>query len=83
MAKIQIDCPQDLLGLPGQNKATLERLAQEAFLVRLYGLGMISSSRAAEILGMSRRAFLDLLGQFAVSVFDEQMDLEGEARCGR
>jgi predicted HTH domain antitoxin len=60
----------------------LERLAQEAFLVRLYSLGEISSGRAAEILHTSRREFLDLLGRYGVSIFDEQADLEAEARRG-
>lgn len=83
MQRIQIECPDELLGLPGQTKTALERLAQEAFLVRLYDLGQISSGRAAEILHISRREFLDLLGRYGVSLFDEQLDLEAEARCGR
>jgi predicted HTH domain antitoxin len=81
--EIRIECPKDVLGLPGQSQATLEQLAREAMLVRLYGLGQLSSGRAAEILGVSRRAFLDLLSEYGVSVFDEQVDLENEARCGR
>jgi predicted HTH domain antitoxin len=81
--QIQIECPNDVLGLPGQNRATLEKLAREAMLIRLYALGQLSSGRAAEILGTSRREFLDLLNDFGVSVFDEQVDLETEAQCGR
>ena len=83
MPKIQINCPEELLTQPEQTQAGLERLAQEAFLVRLYELGQISSGRAAEILQVSRREFLDLLGQYEVSIFDEHADLEAEARCGR
>ena len=83
MISIQIDCPEDLLSLPGQTKAALEKLAQEAFLVRLYELGQISSGRAAEILQISRREVLDLLGRYGVSVFDEEIDLQGEAKLGR
>jgi predicted HTH domain antitoxin len=83
MPRLEIDCPDELLTLAGQTKDALQRVAQEAFLVRLYDLGEISSGRAAEILHVSRREFLDLLGLFGVSVFDEQVDLEGEATRGR
>jgi predicted HTH domain antitoxin len=83
MPRIQIECPDELLDSPGQTRTALERLAQESFLVRLYELGQISSGRAAEILHVSRREFLDLLGRYGVSVFDEDVDLEAESRCGR
>src|SRR5258706_66245 len=36
MSRLQVECPDELLSLPGQNRSTLEHLAQEAFLVRLY-----------------------------------------------
>jgi predicted HTH domain antitoxin len=81
MQRLEIDCPDELL-IPGQTRAGLERLAQEAFLVRLYALGEISSGRAAEILCRSRREFLDVLGRYGVSIFDDQLDLEAESRCG-
>lgn len=83
MPRLEIECPDELLGLPGQDMTALGKLAQEAFLVRLYDLDQISSGRAAEILGIPRRAFLDLLGTYGVTSFDEQMDLETEARRGR
>jgi predicted HTH domain antitoxin len=83
MTRLEIDFPEELLRLPGQTKAALEQLAQEALLVRLYQLGEISSGRAAEILHVSRRAFLDLLGRYGVALFDDQMDLEAEAGRGR
>jgi predicted HTH domain antitoxin len=82
MPRLEIDCPDELLTPLGQTQAALEQLAQEAFLVRLYHLGEISSGRAAEMLHMSRRAFLDLLGRYGVSVFDEQIDLPAEAGRG-
>jgi predicted HTH domain antitoxin len=81
MTRIQFDCPDDLLA--GKDPARLAKLAQEAFLVRIYQLGQISSGRASEILHISRREFLDLLGEHGVSIFDEDMDVEAEARCGR
>lgn len=83
VSQILIDCPDELIETAGQTKAELQKLAQEAFLVRLYHLGQISSGRAAEILHISRRAFLDLLGQCGISLFDEEVDLGAEASNGR
>ncbi len=36
---------------------------------KLYELGKLSSGQAAEVAGLSKRAFLELLGKFNVSVF--------------
>ncbi len=63
MPRLEIDCPDELLTPAGQMKDALQRVAQEAFLVRLYDLGENSSGRAAQILHVSRREFLDLLGR--------------------
>ncbi|MCI0380446.1 MAG: UPF0175 family protein [Gemmataceae bacterium] len=81
MTRIQIDCPDDLTA--SQSPDALTELAQQAFLVRLYQLGQVSSGRAAEILRVSRRAFLDLVSAHGVSIFDDDTDVEAEARCGR
>lgn len=83
MPRLEIECPDELLKTSGQTASALAHLAQEAFLVRLYDLGEISSGRAAEILHMSRRAFLDVLGRYGVDVFDNELDIEAEAARGR
>jgi predicted HTH domain antitoxin len=81
MKTVQIEVPDELLD--SRNVSEIQSLAQEALLVRLYELGEISSGCAAESLGISRREFLDLLGQYGVSSFDEDADLAAEARRGR
>ena len=81
MSQIQIECPDDLLA--GENMPKLASLAQQAFLVRLYQLGQISSGKAAEILHLSRRRFLEILDEYGVSIFDEDINIEVEASCGR
>ena len=83
MAKLPIDYPDDLLALPDQTPESLELLAREALLVRLYSLGQLGSGRAAEILGASRREFLDVLSHYGVSIFDEPIDVRAEAELGR
>lgn len=78
MASISIDLPAELVEEIGKEKA--EALAREALIVRLYDLGEISTGRAAEILGVSRRTFLDILGRYGVSDFDESADIAEEAK---
>ncbi|MDW8213952.1 MAG: UPF0175 family protein [Roseiflexaceae bacterium] len=82
MTIIHLDVPDDLLDLPNQTSERLRALAREALLVRLYDQGVITSGWAAQALGLSRREFLDLLGTYRVSEFDEQMDVAAEARHG-
>ena len=65
--------------LTGKNQQQLEALAFEALVVRLYVLGELASGEGARLLGLTRREFLDLLGQYNVSFFDEEMDLKREA----
>ena len=79
MTTLQIEYPEDILHDETITKADLEQLAREALLVRLYELGHISSGQAARALDISRRAFLDLLGQYNVSYFDESIDVAAEA----
>jgi predicted HTH domain antitoxin len=80
MKVLRIELPDELLSAVGEDKA--QALAREALLVRLYELGEVSTGRAAEILGVSRREFLDLLGAYGVSEFDDTIDLLGEASRG-
>jgi len=79
MTILQIEYSAELLEQDGQSKAELEVLAREALLVRLYAQDKVSSGKAAELLSLSRRAFLNLLGQYNVSYFDETMDVAAEA----
>jgi predicted HTH domain antitoxin len=87
MTTFQVQYPAELLTLSSQPPESLERLAREALLVRLYDLGEVSSHQAADILSVSRREFLDLLGTYHVSVFDDDLDvvteLEHSARARR
>jgi predicted HTH domain antitoxin len=78
---ITISLPDDVV-VPGMDEAALTELAREALLIRLYELGTVSSARAAALLHISRREFLDILGRDRVSIFDDTADLAAEARRG-
>ena len=76
---IEIAYPDELLQELDEQQLT--RLASEAFYVRLYAEGKISSGHAGAMLGLTRSAFLDLLGHYGVSYFDEQTDLAEDMRA--
>ena len=80
MTTLRIEYPEELLDPTDQTRESLETLAREALLVRLYDLGKISSGKAAELLGITRWAFLDLLSRYNVSYFDDSMDVAAEAQ---
>jgi len=74
--QLQLQLPEQLTG---KNRQQLEALALEALVVRLYALGELASGEGAKLLSLARRKFLDLLDQYTVSVFDEEMDPKKEA----
>ncbi len=79
MAVLQLELPDDLVATLN----TIEVAAlREAAVVKLYDLGRISSGKAARALGISRLAFLEVLGRYGVSEFDDTMDVAAEARIG-
>ncbi len=43
---------------------------------RLYETGKITSGQAAEMVGLSKRAFIEILGKYDVSVFGYTLDDE-------
>lgn len=61
----------------------VQRVAREAFYVRLYEQGKISSGRASALLGMSRSDFLDVLGEYGISYFDVHIDLAEDLENAR
>ena len=74
MQALRIDVDDDvLLGL----QRTPEELAGElrlAAAVKWYEMGKISQEKAAQIAGLNRSAFIDALGRFGVSPFQESAD---------
>jgi predicted HTH domain antitoxin len=77
--QLRLQVPEQLTG---KSQQQLEALAFEALVVRLYALGELSSGEGAKLLGLTRREFLDLLGQYNVSLFDDEIDLKKEADYG-
>ncbi len=83
MMTLHIELPDDLRSIVSLDEEQLTGLAREALLVRLYERGEISSGKAAELLNVSRREFLDRLADYGVSSFDDSADLSVEMKHGR
>ena len=77
---LQVQLPDDIVDNVGET--VLATLAREALLVKLYADGDVSSGLAAQALGISRREFLDTLGRYGVTIFDDGIDLERESQRG-
>jgi predicted HTH domain antitoxin len=56
-----------------------EKEAKTFFAAKLYERGTLSLGQAAELAGYSKRTFMELLGNYAVSVFNSSSsDLEND-----
>lgn len=71
MKTLEIEIPDDI---------ELEEFELKmSMAAKLYDLGKISSGQGASIVGISKRAFMELLGEFGVSLFGyNAIDLEKE-----
>jgi len=77
--KLTLDIPVEALSALRKNPDTFAREMLEAALCKWYEQGKISQSKAAEIAGISRQEFLDLLNKNDVSPFQYSAeDLEKE-----
>lgn len=81
MIKIQLNLPESVFSV---TRSTPDEFVQElrlAAAVKWYEMGMVSQSKAAEIAGISRQAFLQALSRFEVSPFQITPDeLEEELK---
>jgi predicted HTH domain antitoxin len=74
MSMLSLEIPDDiLLGLQQQPEDFAGELRLAA-AVKWYKMGRFSQAKAAEIAGMSRAAFLEALGRYGVSPFQESVE---------
>ncbi|WP_457652780.1 UPF0175 family protein [Rhodocaloribacter sp.] len=67
--KVTIELPEGAFSILRTSPEEFARELRLAAAVKWYELGRISQSKAAELAGLSRQAFLDALGRFGVSPF--------------
>ena len=75
---VEVTYPDSVL--TNLSEEQVRSIAQEALVVRLYDQGLIASGQGATMLNIARSAFLDLLGKYGVSYFDDQIDFAEELR---
>lgn len=83
MNTISIDLPETAFLSLGKNSKDLGREILIAAVVKWFELGSISQGKAAEILGLSRAEFLEVLSDYRVSAWqytkedlDEELNLD-------
>ena len=79
MNTVSIDIPEYAFIALGKNQDDLGRELLMAAVVKWFELGAVSQGKAAEILGLSRTEFLDILSVYRVSVWQyTRQDLDEE-----
>ena len=77
--KLTIDIPEQAFSILKQTPESFARKLLEAALCKWYEQGIISQSKAAEIAGISRHEFLEVLKKHDVSPFQySAAELEAE-----
>ncbi|MFZ4675047.1 MAG: UPF0175 family protein [Nodosilinea sp.] len=69
MATIEIQVPEEVLISLKETPASISQELTRLAVVKLFEMGKLSSGRAAQLAGMSRVAFLMILGRYHVSPF--------------
>ena len=78
MNQINVSYPETLAFSLKMQNYEFEREIKTASLVKFYELGKVSSGFAADILGISRIAFLDRLAAYGVSAYADADELEAD-----
>jgi predicted HTH domain antitoxin len=68
---VTLELPRDLLGALDVPQVHLSDRLQELVAIELFREGRISSGKGAELLGISKLAFVQLLAQYGVAYFTE------------
>ena len=69
--RIELDVPRDLLNVLNTTETDVEPRLLELIAIELFRENEISSGKAAELLGMSKESFIQLLGQRNIPYFTE------------
>jgi predicted HTH domain antitoxin len=69
MKTVTLEVPEDAVRLFGRDEQHFGREMYETAVVKWYDEGRVSSGKGAELLGVSRAAFLELLFRHKVSPF--------------
>jgi len=74
MVHIAFDIQEGALSSVRQDPQTFARELRTAAAVKWYEMQRVSQGRAAEIAGLSRSEFIDALGRYGISPFQQTAD---------
>lgn len=74
MSTIRLEIEEDLVALLRPLNQPIKRTVRELIVLELYRRGMISSGKAAELLEMSRWAFIHYASQLGIPYFSMSED---------
>lgn len=74
MRKLLVDVPDELVDFVGGNESQAGNLMTQAAVAELVRRHVISSGKAAELLGVSRWDLPEILGKFEVCIVDFNPD---------
>lgn len=78
---LRIDMPETAFSALRESPESMAHELRVAAAVKWYEVGRVSQGRAAEIAGLPRADFIDALGRYGVSPFQEtEEQLEGDVR---
>jgi predicted HTH domain antitoxin len=81
--KVTVTVPEGALSALRQSPAEFGEELMRAAVAKWYEMGTISQSKGAEILGVSRSEFLEVLSRYRVTPFQsDEDDLGVQARRG-
>ena len=82
--EISLSLPRDLIGALDVPQSGLPKLVKESFAIDMFRQNRISSGKAAELLGVTKLEFIQLLGRHGVSYFTQDpQELENELTQAR
>lgn len=70
--RVELDVPRDLLGALDVTEDELGPRLKKLIALELFREERISSGKAAELIGISKTAFVDLLDRHGISYFTER-----------
>ncbi len=80
--QVTIELPEDLLPILRTTPEDFVQQMRLAAAVKWYEIGKVSQAKGAELAGLSRQAFIEVLGRFDVSpiqITPEQLETEFNA----